>query len=97
MMIGNGQVTALRRASKWPSSNQRRKDADRYRREVRSGVKTWTNRVAGKRALHNRVQVSVSATSHEVSTQAVFGLRLSSLGTECLRVHGGSELRCPEE
>src|SRR5579863_5331299 len=97
MMICDGHVATLRRASKWPRSNQRRENADREAREARSGVETWTDRVAGKRALHDRVQVSVSATGHEASSQAILGFHLSSLGTECLRVHGRPELRRTEK
>src|SRR5260370_626743 len=84
----------MRRAPKWPGSNQWRKYADWDGREVRSRVEARANRIAGKRPLHDRVQVGVSATSDEISPEPVFELYLRSLGSERLGIDRGSKLEC---
>src|ERR1700732_4976634 len=92
-MIGDRDVAAMRRTPKWPSSNQRRKDTDGDGWEGRRSVEARAKRIAGKGALHNRIQVRISSTSDEAASHPISEFRLCSLSAERLRVHCGSKLR----
>src|SRR5580692_1864933 len=92
MMIGDRHVAAMRRAPKWPGSNQRRKDTDGDGWEVRRGVEARAKRITAKGALHHRVQVRISSTGDEAAPHPIFKFGLCSLGAERLGVHCGSKL-----
>src|SRR3954454_380897 len=97
MMIGDCHVATMRRTPKWASSNQRRKDTDGDGWEVRRSVEARAKRIAGKGALHNRIQVRISSASDEAASHWIFEFRLCSLGAERLGVHCGAKLRSCEK